>query len=36
VGLEGLVIYNYRVYGKGQTVSDYSGENARSFTHKPL
>jgi glutamate-5-semialdehyde dehydrogenase len=36
VGLEGLVIYKYRVYGKGQIVSDYSGENARSFTHKPL
>ncbi len=36
VGLEGLVIYKYRVYGNGQVVSDYSGENARSFTHKPL
>jgi len=36
VGLEGLVIYKYRVYGNGQIVSDYSGENARSFTHKPL
>ena len=36
VGLEGLVIYKYRVYGNGQIVSDYSGENARSFTHKPI
>jgi glutamate-5-semialdehyde dehydrogenase len=36
VGLEGLIIYKYKVYGKGQIVSDYSGENARSFTHKPL
>ena len=36
VGLEGLVIYKYRVYGNGQVVSDYSGENARSFTHKPI
>ena len=36
VGLEGLVIYKYRVYGNGQIVSDYSGENARSFTHKSL
>jgi len=36
VGLEGLVIYKYRVYGNGQIVSDYSGENARSFTHKSI
>lgn len=36
VGLEGLVIYKYRVYGQGQVVGDYSGENARPFTHKPL
>ncbi|MBC8283728.1 MAG: glutamate-5-semialdehyde dehydrogenase [Nitrospinae bacterium] len=36
VGLKGLVIYKYKVYGKGQIVADYSGESARSFTHKPL
>ena len=36
VGLEGLIIYKYKVYGKGQIVSDYSGEDALSFTHKPL
>ncbi len=36
VGLEGLVIYKYKLYGNGQIVSDYSGDNAREFTHKPL
>ena len=36
VGLEGLVIYKYKLYGNGQVASDYSGSNAREFTHKPL
>ena len=36
VGLEGLVIYKFRVYGNGQIVEDYSGKNPRSFTHKTL
>ncbi len=36
VGLEGLVIYKWRLMGNGQKVSDYSGENGRSFTHKEL
>tara|TARA_Y100001936_G_scaffold32137_2_gene30153 strand:+ start:929 stop:2215 length:1287 start_codon:yes stop_codon:yes gene_type:complete len=36
VGLEGLVIYKYMVYGNGQIVDDYSGKSSRSFTHKPL
>ena len=36
VGLEGLVIYKYKLYGNGQVASDYSGANAREFTHKPL
>jgi len=36
VGLEGLVIYKYKLYGNGQVVGDYSGANAREFTHKPL
>ncbi|MFQ5449036.1 MAG: glutamate-5-semialdehyde dehydrogenase [Nitrospinaceae bacterium] len=36
VGLEGLVIYKYQLIGDGQTVEDYTGENAREFTHKPL
>jgi glutamate-5-semialdehyde dehydrogenase len=36
VGLEGLVIYKWKLYGKGQLVADYSGENARKFTHRKL
>jgi len=36
VGLEGLVIYKWKLLGKGQTVADYSGPNARKFTHEKL
>ena len=36
VGLEGLVIYKYKLVGDGQVVSDYSGKDGKSFTHKPL
>jgi len=36
VGLEGLVIYKYKLYGKGQTVADYSGAGGKEFIHKPL
>lgn len=36
VGLEGLVIYKYKLYGNGQIVGDYTGDNAREFTHKSL
>lgn len=36
VGLEGLVIYKWKLYGKGQIVADYTGEDARKFTHKKL
>jgi glutamate-5-semialdehyde dehydrogenase len=36
VGLEGLIIYKYKLYGNGQIAGDYSGANAREFTHKPL
>ncbi len=36
VGLEGLVIYKYKLVGDGQIVADYSGENGKSFKHKPL
>ena len=36
VGLEGLTIYKYRIYGKGQIVADYTGKNAKKFTHKRL
>ncbi|MCH6580295.1 MAG: glutamate-5-semialdehyde dehydrogenase [Nitrospinae bacterium] len=36
VGLEGLVIYKYKLVGDGQIVADYSGKNGKSFKHKPL
>jgi glutamate-5-semialdehyde dehydrogenase len=36
VGLEGLVIYKYKLYGDGHIAGDYSGENAREFTHKQI
>ncbi len=36
VGLEGLVIYKYKLIGEGQTVGDYSGKQGRAFTHKHL
>lgn len=37
VGLEGLVIYKYRLYGDGHTVADFSGpEPKRRFTHQRL
>ena len=36
VGLEGLVIYQWRLLGDGHVVADFSGDNARSFTHKKL
>jgi glutamate-5-semialdehyde dehydrogenase len=36
VGLEGLVIYQWRLMGGGQIVADYSGPDARAFTHKKL
>ncbi|TDJ52056.1 MAG: glutamate-5-semialdehyde dehydrogenase [Nitrospina sp.] len=36
VGLEGLVIYKYKLVGNGQIVADYSGKNGKSFKHKPL
>jgi len=36
VGLEGLVIYQWRLLGGGHIVADYSGANARMFTHKKL
>jgi glutamate-5-semialdehyde dehydrogenase len=34
VGLEGLVIYKYKLIGDGQTVAEYSDTGAREFTHK--
>lgn len=36
VGLDGLVTYKYLISGSGQVVADYSGPNARPFTHKDL
>ncbi|MEM7726895.1 MAG: glutamate-5-semialdehyde dehydrogenase [Cyanobacteria bacterium P01_A01_bin.45] len=36
VGLEGLVTYKYQMVGNGQTAATYTGENAKSFTHKDL
>ena len=36
VGLEGLVIYKWKLLGTGQTVTDYTGQNAKKFTHKKL
>lgn len=36
VGLEGLVIYKWKLLGTGQIVTDYSGNDAKKFTHKKL
>ncbi len=36
VGLEGLVTYKYQLVGEGHIVQDYSGANAKPFTHKSL
>ena len=36
VGIEGLMSYKYELSGNGHRVSDYSGKDARSFTHKEL
>ncbi|MDW5562221.1 MAG: glutamate-5-semialdehyde dehydrogenase [Methanomassiliicoccus sp.] len=36
VGLEGLVIYKYKLRGSGQTVAEYVGRNGRRFTHRKI
>ena len=36
VGLEGLLIYKWRLIGDGHIVSDYSGPQAKKFTHKKI
>jgi glutamate-5-semialdehyde dehydrogenase len=36
VGLEGLVIYKWKLIGAGQIVADYCGPNAKKFTHKKI
>jgi glutamate-5-semialdehyde dehydrogenase len=35
VGLEGLMIYKYRIYGNGQGAGDY-GNGGRSYIHEPI
>jgi len=36
VGMEGLMIYKYVLMGSGHTVKDYSGKDAKKYTHRPL
>lgn len=36
VGVEGLCTYKYMLKGKGHLVADYTGHNAKKFTHKDL
>jgi glutamate-5-semialdehyde dehydrogenase len=36
VGLEGLMIYKWRLLGDGHIVADYAGEHAKPFTHRDL
>lgn len=36
VGLEGLVIYKWRMLGNGHIVADYSGKDAKKLTHKRI
>jgi glutamate-5-semialdehyde dehydrogenase len=36
VGLEGLVIYKWKLTGTGHIVADYTGPNAKKFTHKKI
>ena len=36
VGLEGLTIYKYKLYGSGQIVGEYTGANAKKFKHERI
>jgi glutamate-5-semialdehyde dehydrogenase len=36
VGLDGLMIYQYRLVGSGNVVATYTGTDARRFTHRRL
>ena len=36
VGLEGLMIYKWRLLGKGHIVADYSGKDGKHFSHQHL
>ena len=35
-GMEGMLIYKYKLIGSGHKVSDYVGKNAKPYTHKKL
>lgn len=35
-GMEGMLIYKYKLLGSGHKVSDYVGKNAKPFTHRKL
>ena len=36
VGLEGLTIYKYKLYGSGQIVAEYTGSGAKKFLHERI
>jgi glutamate-5-semialdehyde dehydrogenase len=36
VGMEGLMIYQWRLMGNGHIVSDYTGQGSKPFTHKSI
>jgi glutamate-5-semialdehyde dehydrogenase len=36
VGMEGLMIYQWRLIGNGHIVADYAGRGSKPFTHKPI
>jgi glutamate-5-semialdehyde dehydrogenase len=36
VGLEGLTIYKYKLFGNSHIVSEYSGKNPKKYTHKKI
>ena len=36
VGLEGLVIYKWRLLGNGHIVADYTGADAKAFSHRGI
>jgi glutamate-5-semialdehyde dehydrogenase len=36
VGMEGLLIYKWKLTGSGQTIAEYTGAGARKFTHRKI
>ncbi|MBT3271509.1 MAG: gamma-glutamyl-phosphate reductase, partial [Spirochaetales bacterium] len=36
VGMEGLMIYKWKLYGNGHIVANYAGAGARQFTHRQI